>query len=335
MAAAAAIAGGAGIGSGLLAAKANSEARADAKRTYEQSVQDLTNIGIPSIEAQQLVMQKYQSAGQWTPELEQSVKLGDTNLSGISTDPQYQTAQLNALNKLSEIGSSGGQTLTDKANLEKTLGGIDADQRGRREAILQGAQSRGGYGSGQSLVAQLMAQQEGGQAARQAGLSSQATAQDRALQAIQGAGTLGTNLRDQAYNEKAKAASAQDQINQWNAQNSQAVGNTNVGTANSAAQYNLTNAQNLSNSNTDIANKQETYNKGLQQQNFTNQLNIAQAKANARAGQASNAIQGGKDTAAIWQGVGSGVGQAATAAGQASNEEDAKQRKAAAPVTTY
>jgi len=156
----AAIGAAASLGSGAMAAgelAANREAAANA---YAQSVRDLEEIGIPSVEAQQIVMKQYEDAGEWTPELAEAVKLGDTNLGAISLNPKYQEAEMGALNKLSEIGSSGGRTLSDKAALEKDLASIDAEQRGRRGAILQDAQERGGYGSGTSLVAQLMAQQE-------------------------------------------------------------------------------------------------------------------------------------------------------------------------------
>lgn len=323
----AAIAGAASLFGGAMANQEKQAAREQAARAYGESVKDLENIGIPSIEAQQIVMKQYQDEGQWTPELAETIKLGDSNLGGISLDPRYKEAEMGALNKLTEIGASGGRTLSDKAALEKDLANIDADQRGRRGAILQDAQERGGYGSGTSLVAQLMAQQEGAGAARQVSLNSAATAEQRALDAIIKGGSLASSLRGEEYGEKAAAAKAQDEIAKWNAQNSQGVVNQNLGLKNDASRYNLDKKQNLSNANTDIVNKQEVYNKGLIQDNFTNKLNVNTAKANARAGQATTAIQGGKDAAEMWQGVGSGIAKAGTAAGQYAAENEKKEKE--------
>lgn len=320
--AAAGIGAAGNIGAGIIGAIEQSNARGDIKEAYEKSVRDLEAIGIPSIEAQQIVMEEYKSQGNWTPELEEAVQLGETSMAGITTDPSYREAQLKALGKLQQIGDEGGMLLEDRANLERTMGGIAAKQRGAREAILQDARQRGGYGSGTALAAQLMAQQQGSQDARLEGLNTAAQAQSRALQAIQGAGKLGTELRGQEFGEKERIAKAKDVIAQWNAANRQDVNQRNTGVRNQASQYNLNNAQNLANANVDQRNKAQTYNKGLIQQRFGNEMDIAKAKATARAGQAQAAGQAGNAAAQMWGNIGSGIGQAGTAVGQYLNEGD-------------
>lgn len=320
------------LGSGIIGAGQAGKDRDAATEAYQQSVNELTAIGVPSVEAQKVVMQRYQSAGLWTPELEQSINLQDSRLGSIQTNDATKQAQLNALAQLQEIGSSGGMTLSDRANLEKTEGNLAADLRGQREAILQDAAQRGGYGSGSALTAQLMAQQGSANRAHDTALQTEASARDRALQAIQQAGTLGGQMQQTEFNQKAQQAAAQDAINKWNAENQQGVGHSNTGVQNQAAQYNLGNAQNLMNSNTDIANKEETYNKGLIQQNFQNESDLAKAKANARAGQASNLTSQAKDTASQWGNIGSAVAQGGAAVGQALNSDanDAEKKKKAA-----
>lgn len=316
------VAAGAAIGSGVMASNAQAAARQQSKEAYEQSVKDLEAIGIPSVEAQKIVIEEYKSQGQWTPEMEQAVTLGDSQMGGITTDPAYKESQLKALGKLSQIGDEGGMLLEDKANMERIQGDIGARQRGAREAILQDAQQRGGHGSGSALVAQLMSQQSGADQAHRAGLETAAMAQKRALEAIQGAGSLGTNLRTQEYGEKAQAAKAQDAIAQWNAANRQDLNTRNAGTSNQAAQYNLNNRQNLANSNVDARNKTNAYNSSLIQAQYNNQLEAAKAKAAARAGQAQNAAQSGQQVAQTLTGVGSAVAQGAIATGQQVNENN-------------
>lgn len=311
----------------------SSQAAADreaAKAAYEQSVRDYEAIGIPPVEAQQIVMQQYQSEGKWTPELSEAVKLGDSNMGGVSTDSGYTEAQKQALSKLQDIGNSGGMMLSDQSQLEKSMGNINADERGAREAILQDARQRGGYGSGSALAAQLMNQQNSSNQAHQVGLDVNAQAQKRALEAIMGAGNLGTSLREQQFGEKAQQAAAQDAINQWNAANQQSTRNANVAYQNQAAQYNLGNAQDISNKNVDLKNQQEIHNKGLHQQNFNNQMQVTQGKANARAGQANNATQNAQQTANTWAGIGSGVAQGAGAYAQQQNNNQQRELDRAA-----
>lgn len=322
------------VASGAIGAASSASDRNAAMQAYEQSVKDLEAIGVPSVQAQQITMQQYQSAGKWTPELEQAVKLGDSNMLGISTDGQSVAAQKQALAKLQEIGDSGGQTLEDKAHLERTMGDINASERGRREAILQDANQRGGYGNGTSLVAQLVGDQGAANREHMAGIESEAQSQKRALEAIQGAGQLGGNIRAQDFGEKSQTAQAQDAIARWNAANQQAVQGTNTGYANESAKYNLNNEQNRMNANTDLANKQEVYNKGLYQQEFNDNMAKQGAKANARAGQASNLNNNANQTSQMWGGIGSAVAQGGAAAGQMMNSNEQRALDRSAKVNT-
>jgi hypothetical protein len=327
-------AAGAAVAGGAMAAGAQNKATDASIAAYQQSVKDLEAIGIPSVEAQQITMQKYQDQGEWTPELASAVQQGPSQMEGISTDPAYKEAQLNALNSLKDISSSGGMTLADRATQEKALSTSAQQERGAREAILQRAKESGTLGSGTTLAAQLINSQGAADRTHAAGLDAAASAQQRALQAIQSAGQLGGSMQATEFGQKSDVAKAQDAINAWNAQNSQNTQNTNVATKNTASQYNLANKQNLSNANTDLANKQEVYNKGLQQQQYQNQMQNAAAKANARAGQATQEQNGANNTANLWGGVGSSVAQAATAAGQYANDQDAAAKKKAATTTT-
>lgn len=317
------IGGVASLVGGISGAGAQSDARQQSKEAYEQSVRDLEAIGIPTAEAQQMTMEQYQSQGQWTPELQQAVSLGDTALGGVNTDPAYKQAQMQALGKLQDIGNNGGMTLEDRANSERVQGGIDAKERGSREAILQRAQQSGGYGSGTSLVAQLMNQQNASNQAHQVGLDTEASAQKRALDALTQGGSLASNLRSQDYGEQSNAAAARDAIAKWNAANQQGVQGQNTALTNDAAQKNLLAQQQLSNANVDTRNKNQAYNKGLIQQQYNNQLELAKAKANARAGQAQNATAGGNAAAATAAGVGNAINQGATAYGNYANNQDA------------
>lgn len=308
--------GAASIVGGVLANQAIGDATDRANALYQQGVRDLEAIGIPSITAQQIVAEELKNQGNWTPEMDAIVKLGESKLTGISTDPTYRAAQLQALSQLQKLGEEGGMTLTERANLERGLSDIAAQQRGQREAILQAARQRGGYGSGTALAAQLMAQQAGAQQASQLGLDINAAAQRRALEAIQQAGTMGGQLRGQEFSEQEKIARAQDEIARWNAANQQNIQSQNVALRNQAAQYNLANQQRIAEANVAARNAAREYNARLLQQQYQNQINRQQLINAARGGQAQGIIGQGQQTAGMWTGIGSGLANIGAAAGQ-------------------
>lgn len=323
----AAVAGaGAQIGSSAAAANASSEAREQAMMLAQQSVDDLTRIGVPPEEAMRLTLEKYRSAGQLTPELEQVITQGKSNLSDIQTDPRLQDAQMDVLDELRQRGE-GGFNLHDKAALAEGLSASANQERGSRERILQDMAERGASTSGGALAAQLLNQQGAAERNNKVATDTAAAGYDNALKALAAGGTLAGQMQGTQFGQKAQQASAQDVIDRMNTEAMQGVQTRNVGMKNTAQQYNLGNAQELANANTDISNKEQTYNKALPQQTFNNQLEIAKAKAGARSGQAQTAMAGGNATAQLWGGIGSAAGK--TGAAISDNMYDAEEKEKA------
>lgn len=192
---------------------------------------------------------------------------GGTEFDQISEDPRLKDSQMRSLETLERIGSEGGLLAADKALLAKTQRDAASQDRGRREAILQNAAARGMGGTGNALLAQLDSSQAATERSNQAGLDIAGMAQDRALNAILQAGSLGGDIRGQEYGMSADRARAQDAINQFN-----------TGQKNSMGQF-----------NTNIRNDQIRYNNDMKQQGFENQWGVAKDKANIRQGQAVTA----------------------------------------------
>ncbi len=220
-----------------------------------------------------------------------AAQAGPSALSNIVTDPRLRQAQMAALQSMQGIADSGGMTGTETANLHRSQTEADNDDAARRNAILQNMHQRGLGGSGQELLAQLASSQAATDRGAQAGLDVNAMAQSRALQALQGAGQMGGALRGQDYGEQANAATAQDAIAKFNAQNQQSTNQFNAGTMN---QGQLANAQmgmqaqaqnqgarqGVNNYNSGINNQQTMTNKlTIPQQGFQNQMGVAQGKA--------------------------------------------------------
>lgn len=209
---------------------------------------------------------RYTLQGQLSPEQEYAISQGDSEMNKVYTDPRLRDAQLSALSSLEEVGN-GGMTMADKAALAQIQENASMQERGSREAILQNAKQRGMGGSGMEMLAQLSSGQNSANRARMEGLNVAATAQQRALDAMTQAGTLGGNIRGQDFSEGSAKATSQDAINRFNTANSQTVQGRNVDRGNTAQEKNLAARQGLANSNVDVGNDQTKYNVGLSQYN--------------------------------------------------------------------
>ena len=239
---------------------------------------------------------------------------GDSEMKGVSTDPRLRDAQMSALMDLQNISSSGGMTAEDKANLSRIQGQTAQADKGRREAILQNAAARGMSGSGNELLAQLQSSQAATDRQSQEGLDIAGMAQARALQAMMQSGQLGGSIRGQDFGEQSAVAQAQDAINKFNVANQNTASQYNATALNQTGQFNAGNQldtdkfnsaqaydlnknntaiqnqalfanhdgrQGISNANVDIGNKQATANAGKAQQNFQNQLDLANGRTGA------------------------------------------------------
>lgn len=321
---------GLGLGASIYGKLSSDSDREKAGQLIEQSLKDYEAMGIPGIEAQQLLLEELKSQGTLTPELEQMVTLGPSAVGGISTDPSYKTAQLKALDELTALGESGGMRLSDEAALEDTLSGIRQQERGSREAILANARERGALGAGATLASQLENQQSSAQNAYATGMDTAGKAQDRAFNAIIAGGELGGRIRGQEYGEKLDAARAADEISRFNTANQIGMGTRNVGAKNEAQRYNLGERQRISDTNVGTRNMQQQYNKGLLQKRFDNQLALNQAKAGARAGQASNLQKGADANQQMWGGIGQGATQLGTQIATSQQRQDEQDKYLAA-----
>jgi len=241
----------------LKGAKSDKEAKAALDRIKEY----YDNIDLPDIEKQKVALQAIEYAGDVVPP-----EIRRTAFQDIGEDPRLRSAQMDALSKLSEIGQEG-LTDTDRARMEEIAMQESTRERGAREAIQQRARQMGTAGSGLSLAQQMIGQQESAGRRALGGFQTARAAEQRALQGIMGAGQLGGQIRGQEYGMQADRARAMDALRRFNAANLMQSRMRNVGAR-----------QALSAANTDIRNRQQMYNKGLQQQQFQNQLALGKAK---------------------------------------------------------
>lgn len=253
----------------------------------------------------------YQQVIALNPEAEQAVTLGQTSLTGITTDPALKQAQMNALLKLQDVGATG-MSATDQARLAQIQTEQQAALKGEQGAIQQNLATRGMGGGMSEMVAKNIAAQGAANRMSQQGLDVKAQAEQRALQALMQSGQLGGQMQQQDFSQQAQVAAAKDAIAKFNAANLQQVGSSNVQARNLAQQQNAQVAQQVAAQNVAEKSKAQMYNLGLAQQNYQNQLskatgqtqglaNIAQTQAQQAAAQ-NQMIGGLLQTGAMYYG---------------------------------
>jgi hypothetical protein len=279
----------------------------------DQNLQNWIKIHIPDPAEQKLALQQFVQQGTLDPKLEQAIKANPSQFQNIITDQKYKDAQNQALSELQDIGNSGGMRLQDKEKLQEAQQSSNDKERGDRLAIDQSMANRGMGGSGFAAAAQLGAQQSGADRNAQSSLSAAASAQDRALQSIMGAGNMATQYQNQQFNQDAQKATAADKINLFNTENAQGVQQRNIGSQNAAMSANLAAKQKVADENTQLSNFQQQYNNQLQQQQFDNETKKAAGMGGNYNALANNALQQGQMLGNTFSNIGGGLAGAATA----------------------
>lgn len=265
------------------------------ERATQRAVDEF-GIPLPDTQDQMLNLDELVQQGVLTPEQAQVILQKDSALNNITLDPKLKQAQDDALASLQEIGQNKGLTDMDRAQLAQIESQENTAARGQREAIIQNAQSRGLGGSGIELMSQMQNQQDAATRKSSRDTSVAGTAQARALQALQQAGTLGGSMQQADFSRQAQVAQANDAISQFNTQTQNQNNAANTLARNQAAAANLAAKQKVADTNVGISNAQQEANKKLLQTDFDNKAKLAAGKANAYTGQAGAYDKEGQQT---------------------------------------
>jgi hypothetical protein len=308
---------------GIVGGIANNGDEDRAKAAREKALAAIEGIKLPSVEEQQIALQDLVSAGQLSPEMLETIMQESSAMEGISADPRLRSAQLTALEKLTQQGQEG-LTASDRLAMNQIQKGNERDASARNASILQNMAQRGMAGSGAELAAQMMSSQAATENAQNQGMNLAAQAQQRALEATAQGANVASQVRGQDFDQAAQVAKARDAINQFNAANRQNVAATNVGQKNQAQAANLQNSQRISDTNIGTKNNQQVYNKELIQKNFQNQTQLGGLKNQAYTGAANQHQANADATAAKWAGIGKSADETAVAAMSMFSDENVK-----------
>ena len=246
---------------------------AEARQAADRAAAQFAGIEIPDVEKQKLLLEQFVNEGILTPE-----ELQDTQLAGITLDPRYKQAQMDALKEMQGLGQTG-LGAEDRYALSQIQDQLAAKNQASQAGVLRDMAERGTLDSGEQLAAQLSSSQAAAQTANQQGQALAAQAAQSRRQALEQASGMAGQLRQADYGQQSDVARARDVAAQFNAQNRY-----------STQQQNLANKQRLSEANVGQRNTQQQYNKELLQKQYENQMAKAQGMANAYGMQANTAM---------------------------------------------
>lgn len=249
--------------------------------------------GASEEEANKLFEEAYQLYGSMeAPALEKVLagKLGPSALSGLPSDFGNKSGRNLALSRIIEMGTTGGLDAEGLAANEQARRAAALQVSQAEKATLANAERRGLRGAGVTTAA-LQSQQAANDRLALADMQGAADARSRALQAL-GMGFQGAQSAESAdYAQAANRAQTEDAIARFNAE---------------------------------LAEQAKYHNAGLVQQNFQNQLALADKKYMAKVNQAQRkqgkASQAREMVGGIGQAIGSlggPIGQMAAGGGAA------------------
>lgn len=306
------VSGGINVLSGLAGKFFGRGAKKEAERLAQEAYAEIEQLGLPPNEAAPLILEKFKSAGIYSPEMEQEIKMTESKLAKVQEDPRLRDAQMSALETLQRSGRTG-LTAEDRASYNKLRAEAQRDAEAKRQQIVQNMQARGQAGGNAELVASLMASQAGADAQSEAGDRIAADASRRALESIAQAGQLGGSVRGQDLDYNTQIAQAADEMERFNIQNAINRQQRNVGARNTAQMSNLEREQAIMDANTQMANRETARQSDARRDYYSDLAGRAQARANAKLGQANLKAGKAAETAQMWQNIGSGAGAAASA----------------------
>jgi hypothetical protein len=257
-------------------------------------------------------LQQYVQAGIMTPAQAQAVIQKQNAYDNLKTDPRAKEAEMTALNQLQDVAANKGMDATEKAKLAETQSTMNQNLQGQRASVLDQMAARGIPTSLMGTAAQLAFAGQDSEQAHKDAMTANADAEQRALAAMTGAGTMAGQIENQNFGEGATKANAQNAIDQWNAANQ-----TNVNLANQQAEQqakvvNNTTAQNASNANVANANARTQYNANIPQTVFNDKMAKAGGEAGVAVNQANNATAQGQQNAGLYSSI---IGAGATMVG--------------------
>lgn len=138
------------------------------------------------------------------------------HMAGATGDTAAMEAERRALQGFEDVYRNGGMTAGDRARMQQGEAEMGRAMRSQREADMSSLRARGMGGSGAAIASTLGAQQAGTDMLAGREQQMQIAAQDRAMQALAGAGNMSGRMRASGWEEDTTRRGALDDFNRWN-----------------------------------------------------------------------------------------------------------------------
>lgn len=278
---------------------------AEARAKAVKAIQDLDVDAL----TKQVMLQQYQQNGKLSPEMIQHLPLNADAKQQITEGVKQKANQEYAQEALKQLAQTG-MSAQDLAQMQAQRSSAAQDVSAKTQQLLQQSQQRGQLGSGDTLAAQLMANQQGAQGASKGAIDIAAQAAQARREALGQYGQMSSQMRGQDY--ATQQANMQNELarQRFLDENSLSRQTANVGAQNTANMYNLQRQQQVGDTNVGAANQE-----AQRVANLKAELELQKAKGLAAAygGQADAAQKDQAARAAGTTSMWSGIGQAAGA----------------------
>jgi hypothetical protein len=322
---------GTGIGAivgGIAGLFSGSDDNASAE-ARQHAVDAINSLDVDALTKQQM-LQQYQTNGKLDPVMIQKLPLNADQKQQITESASALANQKYAQDALKQM-SQTGMSAQDMAQMQAQRSSVAQDTNAKTNQLLQQSQQRGTLSSGDTLAAQLMANQQGAQNASKGAIDIAAQAAQARQQALGQYGQMATQVRGQDY--ATQQANMQNELarQKFLDENSLSRQTANVGAQNQAQMYNLQRQQQVGDQNVGTANQ---YTQHLQDLKNQDAMGKAGMLANAYSGQATGLAADQAAQAAGTTSMWSGLTNAAGAIGKMNQADDTDTKSGAKTTST-
>ena len=208
----------------------------------------------PSGTAEAFTPEEYEFAQKYNPQIATYVQENRPELVTDSASQPERRMQRDALNRYANLSQSGTDVIAD-AQREEALFDAGAQDKARRNQIVQNMANRGLGGSGQDMLAQMQSSQDSAVNARSASLDAVKQAEARRLGALDKMAGLAGNVRGQNFQVEQNNANVMNAFNQRLSSSKNQYNQNAADTQNRAQQFNIENEQRVNAANTGLRNQ--------------------------------------------------------------------------------
>ena len=272
----------------------------------EEAQKIIDAIGAPPETAKAIILNKFKVAGLETPELEQAIDIGVSEMAQYKEDPRFREAGTKALERMMQQ-SEGGLTAQDRLMARQLQQEQERSTQGKLAQIRQEAQMRGMGGAGAGLAAELSAAQSGAERGLTGALQVGAQAQQAKMAALQQAAGQAQSMRSADLATAQATRTAADAFKELSAREAIARQRANVQAKNLAQQRNLATEQRVGEMNVAQDNEELRRQVEAKSADWQRRANYEAMRANQRSGMAGVYAGRAAGTQQSWGDIGKGA----------------------------